>query len=155
MDLEDRGSAPPVGWLQCDSPVEAPWPQQSLVEDIGTVGRGQDDHSLAGLEAIHLGQDLVEGLLLLVVPADAQARAPAAADGIQLVDEDDRRRCLARLQEKIAHPRCADSDDRFNEFGGRLAEERDLRFARHGASEKCLPCSRRPDQQDTLRHHAP
>ena len=41
-------------------------------------------------EAVHLAEDLVERLLAFVVPA-AQARAAMPADGVDLVDEEDRR----------------------------------------------------------------
>jgi hypothetical protein len=41
------------------------------------------------VEAVHLDEHLVEGLLALVVPA-AHAGAAVAADGVDLVDEDDR-----------------------------------------------------------------
>ena len=44
-------------------------------------------------EAVHLDQQLVEGLLALGVVV----RAAARADGVDLVDEDDRRSMLARL----------------------------------------------------------
>jgi hypothetical protein len=50
-------------------------------------------------EAVHLGQNLVEGLLALVVAADAQGPAAGATDGVQLVDEEDRRGIvLGRLE---------------------------------------------------------
>ena len=49
----------------------------------------------AGLEAVHLGEHLVQRLLALVVPA-AEAGAALAADGVDLVDEDDRGGLLAR-----------------------------------------------------------
>jgi hypothetical protein len=45
---------------------------------------------VVGFEAVHLDQELVEGLLALVVAA-AEARAAMTAHGIDLVDEDDAR----------------------------------------------------------------
>src|SRR4029077_2832642 len=99
---------------------------------------------------VHLGEDLVEGLLLLIVAADPQSRAAAPADGIQLVDEDDRRRRLASLHKEVAHARGAYPDDRLDEFRRRLAEERHLRLARHRAREERLPSARGPDQQDAF-----
>ena len=55
------------------TPVEAPGPQECLVEHVGLVGGGENDHALLAGETIHLGEDLVEGLLLL-------ARSPTTAD---------------------------------------------------------------------------
>jgi len=46
------------------------------------------DHAVVRLEAVHLDQELVQGLLALVV-APAQAGAAMAADRVDLIDEDD------------------------------------------------------------------
>ena len=48
------------------------------------------------VEAVHLDEDLVERLLALVVAA-AEARAALAADGVDLVDEQDAGRVLLGL----------------------------------------------------------
>ena len=56
------------------------------------------------LEAVHLGEHLVEGLLPLVVPT-AEPGAALAADRVDLVDEDDRPAELAGLLEQVAHAR--------------------------------------------------
>src|SRR3712207_7646051 len=60
-------------------------------EDVRPVGRGDQDDAALGVEAVHLDQQLVERLLTLVVTA-AHAGAAVPADGVDLVDEDDRRR---------------------------------------------------------------
>ena len=59
------------------------------------------------VEAVHLGQDLVERLLALVVAAaEADAAGARAPDRVELVDEDDRRRgslaCLKRSRTREA-----------------------------------------------------
>ena len=53
------------------------------------------------LEAVHLDEQLVERLLALVVTA-AEAGAAVAADGVDLVDEDDAGRVLLALLEQVA-----------------------------------------------------
>ena len=69
-----------------------PGPQQRGVEDLRPVRGAEDDHRDVGLEAVHLGEDLVERLLALVVAAaEARAGAARAPDRVELVDEDDRR----------------------------------------------------------------
>src|ERR671912_209416 len=80
-------------WLrrEAEAAVEAARAQQGRVEDLGPVGGAQHDHVLGAGEAVHLGQDLVQGLFALVVAADAEGPAAGPADGVQLVDEDDRR----------------------------------------------------------------
>ena len=78
----------------------------------------EHDHRVALLEPVHLGEDLVERLLALVVAAAERAGAgrAAAPDRVELVDEDDRRRGLLGLLEEVAHARGADADDRLDEL---------------------------------------
>ena len=80
--------------------------------------------------------------------------AAGAAQRVEFVDEDDRRRLLARLLEQIAHPRRADADEHFDEFRAVDREERHAGLAGHRAREQRLAGARRPDQQDALRHRA-
>ena len=51
------------------------------------VGRGDDDDAAVRLEAVHLDEQLVQRLLALFVAE--RVAAAAAADGVELVDEDD------------------------------------------------------------------
>ena len=102
-----------------DLPVEPARPQQRRVEHLGPVGRGEHDDALGHVEAVHLGQQLVQRLLALVVGHRRARAGPALADGVDLVDEDDRGRPLARLGEQVAHPRGADADEQLDEAGAR------------------------------------
>ena len=86
--LQNRGAAGAVGTLDHDAAVEAPWSQQRLIEHIGTIRGGQHDDPFAGIEAAHLGQDLVQGLFALVMATELGAGATRAADGVELVDEE-------------------------------------------------------------------
>ena len=65
-----------VGRVDGDAAVEAPGPQQRGIEDLGPVGRGEHDHALGAGEAVHLGEDLVERLLALVVAAERRRPPP-------------------------------------------------------------------------------
>src|SRR3546814_5573263 len=73
---------------------------RSRVEDVGTVGGRDQDDSAARLEAVHLDEELVEGLLALVVTA-AHAGATVATDSVDLVDEDDGGSILLGLLEQV------------------------------------------------------
>ena len=75
MDFEDLPAAVLVGRLDRDAAVEASRPQEGGVEDLRTVGGADDDDGLRGLEPVHLGQDLVERLLALVVGSGDPGRA--------------------------------------------------------------------------------
>lgn len=69
-----------------------------------------------GLEAVHLGQDLVEGLLALITAA-TEASTPGAPHAIQLVDEDDGRCSLPRGLKELANPGGADSHEDLDKLG--------------------------------------
>jgi hypothetical protein len=89
VHLENRLAAAQVGVPDHHLAVEAARPQQRLVEDVRPVGGGDDDDALVRGEAVHLHEQLVQRLLALFV---AQRLAAArAADGIELVDEDNAR----------------------------------------------------------------
>jgi hypothetical protein len=51
-------------------------------QDLRTVGRGDDDHARRRIEAVHLGEDLVQRLLALVVAAAGPATPDASADRV-------------------------------------------------------------------------
>ena len=101
VDLEDLLAALDVGHVDDDPAVEPARPEQGAVEDVGAVGGGDEDDALVGIEAVHLDEELVERLLALVVAA-AEAGAALAADGVDLVDEDQAGGVLLALLEQVA-----------------------------------------------------
>ena len=105
VHVEDAASPGSVRRLHRDAAVEATRSQQRAVEDLGPVRRAEHDDGFARLEAVHLGEDLVERLLTLVVRAgEAGSTLTRAPDGVELVDEDDRRRGCLRLGEQVTDP---------------------------------------------------
>lgn len=88
VKLEDVLAAGQVGQLNGDAAVKTTGAQQSGIEAVRTVGGSEDDDTLVVVEAIHLGQQLVERLLTLVVAAKA-ATVTLFADGINLIDKYD------------------------------------------------------------------
>src|SRR5215212_8913616 len=115
MDLEDLLAAHLVREVHSNAPVEAPGPKERLVEHVGLVGGGKHDHALLAGEAVHLGEDLVEGLILLArSPHHRLSAGPSY--GVELVDEDDRRGVLAGLLEEVAHATSADAHEQLDEL---------------------------------------
>src|SRR5205085_12080742 len=114
---------------------------------------GDDDDAGRRVEAVHLGEDLVERLLALVVAAAeaGDARRARTPDRVELVDEDDRRRGVLRLREEIANARGADADDRLDELRRRHREERHVRLARDCAREERLAGAGRAAQENAVR----
>ena len=130
-----------------------PGPQQRRIEHVGTVGRRHQDDAFVRLEAVHLDEQLVQGLFALVVTA-AEAGAAMTADRVDLVDEDDAGRVLLALLEQVAHARRADADEHLDEVGAADREERHVRFTGDRAREQGLAGSRRAHQQHALRNAA-
>ena len=115
----------------------------------GRLVARHDDDALARVEAVHLGEQLVEGLLALLVAAHRRLDADLA-ERVELVDEDDAGRLAFGLVEQVAHARRADADEHLDELGAAQAEERDRGLAGDRARQQRLAGSRRPDQQHAL-----
>src|SRR5438046_2067993 len=116
VNLEDLPAADAVGPVDDDLTVEATRAQQGGVEDVGPVRRRDQNDVVLQLEPVHLDEELVQGLLALVV-APAEAGAAMAADRVDLVHEDDARRRLLCLLEQVTNTRGADADEHLDEVG--------------------------------------
>ena len=150
VDLEDLLAALAVGAVDDDLAVEAARPQQRRVEDVGPVGGGDQDDVVLHLEAVHLDEQLVQRLLALVVAA-AHAGAAVAADGVDLVHEDDAGGVLLRLLEEVADAAGADADEHLDEVRAGDREERDAGLAGDRAGEQRLAGAGRAVEQHALR----
>ena len=75
-----------------------------------------------------------------------------AADGVELVDEDDRRAVLARLGEQPPDAGGAEAGEHLDERGGRLGEELRAGLVRDRLGQQRLAGAGRAVQQDPLRH---
>ena len=149
VHLEDVLAALAIGPVDDHLAVEAAGPQQRRVEDVGPVGGGDQDDVVLHLEAVHLDQELVQRLLALVVAA-AHAGAAVAADGVDLVHEDDAGRVLLGLLEEVAHAAGADADEHLDEVGAGDREEGHAGLAGHRAGEQRLAGAGRAVEQDAL-----
>ena len=149
MHLQNFAAALSVGRADIDLPVEAARAQQRRVENIFSVGGGNDDDLLVGRKAVHFDEQLVERLLALVMPA-AEPRAASAADSVDLVDEDDGGRDLLRLIEEVAHAACAYADIQLHKIRAGDRQKRHARLARDGAGQQRLARARGADQQHAL-----
>jgi hypothetical protein len=68
------------GPVNGDLPIEPPWPQERRVQYTGPVGGSEHNDTAVASEAIHLRQELVNGLLPLVITP--------TKSGINLINED-------------------------------------------------------------------
>ncbi len=149
MHLQDAAAAEQVRPVDNDLPVEPPWAKQSRVQDVRAVGGRDEDDSALDVESVHLDEQLVQRLLALVVPT-TEAGAAVPAHGVDLVDEDDRRRVRLGLLEQIAHPRSADANEHLNEIRTGNGVERHARLASDRAGEQRLASSWRAIEQNAL-----
>ena len=115
----------------------------------GPVCGGDEDDVVLHLEAVHLDEELVQRLLALVVAA-AHAGAAVAADGVDLVHEDDAGRVLLGLLEEVAHAAGADADEHLDEVGAGDREEGHAGLACDGAGEERLTSAGRAVEEDAL-----
>ena len=151
VDLDDRLATLEVGGRDEDLAVEAPRAHQRGVELVDQVGRGDHDHLVAGFEAVELYEQLIQRLVLLA----GDVRAARGADRVELVDEHDRRRVLARLAEQPPDASRAEPHEHLDEAGRRLREEPGAGLVGHGLGEQRLAGARRAVQQDALRDLRP
>ena len=131
-----------VGTVDRDLAVKATGTQKRGVEDVGSVGGGDEDHGGVVLKAVHLNKQLVERLLALVVPA-TQTGATLTSDRVDLVDEHDGGRRLLGLLEQVANAGRTNAHEHLNKVGARNREERDARLACNSLCQQCLSCSGR------------
>src|SRR2546426_1551661 len=150
VHVKDGFAATNVWSIEHDLPIEPARPQQRRVQNVGPVRGGDDDDVRAGVEAVHLDEDLVQGLLALVVRT-AEAGATLAADRVDLVDEDDAWRVALGLVEEVAHAGRADADEHLHELRAGDREERNAGFSCDGAREQGLSRARRPYEQHATR----
>ena len=88
MHAQDLLAALYVRAVNRDLAVKTAGTQQRRIQNVGAVGRGDQDDRLAFLKTVHLDQQLVERLLALVVAA-AQTGSALTSHGIDLVNKDD------------------------------------------------------------------
>mmetsp|Transcript_32540 Transcript_32540/g.85517 ORF Transcript_32540/g.85517 Transcript_32540/m.85517 type:complete len:316 (+) Transcript_32540:1383-2330(+) len=97
IQLQDLLATGDVGQRHGHAVVEAAGADERAVERLGEVGRREYDHACVLLEPIHFHEELVEGHLhrLLVL------RIAVRPNGVDLIDEDDRRRVGLRILEDL------------------------------------------------------
>ena len=148
VDSEDLLAAAHVGRRHEHLAVEAARPQERLVELVEHVRGCHHDDGLARLEPVHLDQQLVQGLVALA----GDVGAALGPDRVELVDEDDRGRVLARFLEEAPDSRRAEPGEHLHERRGGLAEELGARLVGDGLGQERLAGTGRAVQQDALRH---
>ena len=151
VNFQNLFAALQVGQLDGNAAVKAAGAGQSRVQRLRTVGGCQNDDAVVAFKAVHLGEQLVQGLFALIVAAVLAAVA-LLADGVDLVNEDDAGGFLLGLFEQVAHLGSAHAHEHLHEFGAGHGEEGHVGFTGHGLGQHGLAGARRADEQDALGH---
>ena len=92
-------------------------------------------------KAVEFGEELVERLLALVVPAK-RASSPGLAQGVEFVDEDNGRGVFFGLFKKVAHARGSYPDEHLDKIGAAEGEKGHARLAGNGLGQQGLTRAR-------------
>src|SRR5690606_28854418 len=131
-----------------DQLVESAGAQERRIDQRRTVRRADHDDALQLLEPVHLREERVDDAL-----GDgglAQTTAPLRREGLDLVEEDDRRRDLARALEQSADLLLRLAVPLGEEVARLGRDEVALRLPRHRLGEQRFPRPRRAEQEKAL-----
>ena len=151
VDLQDLLAALEVGQLHGHPAVKAAGAGQGRVKGFGSVGGGQNDDTGVALKTVHFGQQLVQGLLALIVAA-VLAAAALLANGIDLINKHNAGRFLLGLLEQVAHLGGTHAHEHLHELGAGDGEEGHVGLTGHSLGQHGLAGTRRAHQQDALGH---
>ena len=85
VDFQYRFASRKVGQLNGHAPVEAAGAGERGIERLGAVRRRENDNADVLLEAVHLGEQLIQGLLAFVV--GAELTVALLAYGVDFIDK--------------------------------------------------------------------
>ena len=149
MHLQDLLASLDIRQTHIDLTVKAAGTQQCLIQNVGTVGGGHDDDAVVGFKAVHLHQQLVQGLLALIVTA-AQTCAALTTHGIDLINKDDAGHGLFGLIEQVTHAGCAHADIHLHKVRAGDGVEGHPGLACTGTRQQGLAGTRRAHQQHAV-----
>src|SRR4029450_10031385 len=128
--------------------VKAARPQQRRVQGLRPVGRGHHHHPGRRVKPIHLRQHLVQGLVPLII--GHQLPTPTLPDGIDLIDEHNRRRPPPRPGQQTPDPGRPHPDKHPHKRAPGDRDERHMGLPRHRPRQQRLARPRRPHHQHPL-----
>src|SRR2546423_11779535 len=102
MDLQDGLATAHIRKVDRDLPVKSARTQQSGIQNVRTIGGGNDNNTFLSIEPVHFDQQRIKGLFTLVVSA-AQPVTTAPPHGIDFVDENQTGGILASLFKHVSH----------------------------------------------------
>ena len=140
-----------IGSFNRNLSVKTARTQQCGIKNVGTVCRRDEDQVRGVVKAVHLNQQLVEGLIAFIRTATI-TRTAVTTDRIDFIDEDNRGSNLLGAGYKITHTRSANTDIHLKEFRTCDREEGSFSFTRHCLRQQGLTRSRRTVEEHTSRN---
>ena len=134
-----------------DLPVKPTRTHQRRIQDISSVGCGNDNHIVFSGKAVHFHQQLVQGLFPFVMAA-ADSGTAVSADCINFINKDDGRCIFLCLFKQIPHTGCTHADKHFHKVRTGDGEERTAGLSRNGSCQQGFTSTRRPHEQNALRN---
>ena len=114
VDFKDFFTSLHVWKRNGDLAIKAAWTQEGRVEDIRAVCGCDDDDAFLSVEAVHLDEELVEGLLPFVVSA-AHAVSAVATHGVNFINEHEAGSRFFPLFKHITNAGSSHADEHFHE----------------------------------------
>src|SRR5438132_2270311 len=153
MDFKDGFTACEVGTIHDDLAIESPSSHQRRVQHLRCVGSSHNDDPLRSIEAVHLGQQLIERLFSFVIAENPSAPACTRfSDCIQFIDKDDARSLLLGLFKQISDAGSANADEHLDEFRAGDGEERNASFAADSFCKQSLARTGWPYKKHSFRN---
>ncbi|EKD52410.1 MAG: hypothetical protein ACD_62C00034G0002 [uncultured bacterium] len=130
MNLEDRFAPQQIGSRHHNAAIETTWPEQSGIQHVGPVGGRNDDHPFVGFKTIHLDQQLIEGLLALIVTT-TQTGTAVTTDSVDLIHKNDTGGIFFALFKEVSHARSPHPHKHLNKIGARDGIKRNTGLTRN------------------------
>ena len=115
VDIENGKPPLDIGSVNRNLPIKAARAHQGRVEHIGTVGCRDDNDAAISLEPIHFGEQLVEGLLPLII-SSTNAGTTLTANGIDFIDKDQAGTVFLGTFKQIPHATGTNTNEHLNKF---------------------------------------
>ena len=149
MHLQNGQTAFDVRGVDCDLAIETTGTHQCRVENVGTIGCGNDDDSAIAFEAVHFCEQLVQGLLAFIV-STTDSSASLAANSINLIDKDQARAVLFGTLEEVANAAGTNANKHLHELRTGEREKGNTGFTSNRFCKQGLARARRANQKHTF-----
>ena len=150
VDLENLLATTNIRQTNHNLTVKTTWTQERRVQHVRTVSGGNHNDAVIHLKAVHLNQQLVKGLLTLIMTA-AHTVTTVTTDSINFIDEDNARRVLFSLLKHVTNTAGTNTHEHFNEVRTGNRKKRNLGFTSNRLGDQSFTGPRRANHQHTTR----